>query len=96
MQNGLFVDDQCKEFTFSGYNTWQVPQASAFKLFCYSLCKHYNAWHIGPKICERLYSAIYALQPIEAALNMCCGGYTALVGQFKEAGESPLCLPLHA
>lgn len=27
------------------------------------------------------------LQPIEAALNICCGGYTALVGQFKEAGE---------
>ena len=29
------------------------------------------------------------LQPIEAAVNICCGGYTALVGQFKEAG-SPL------
>ena len=28
------------------------------------------------------------LQPIEAALNICCGGYTALVGQFKEAGDS--------
>ena len=28
------------------------------------------------------------LQPIEAALNICCGGYTALVGQFKEAGKS--------
>ena len=48
MQNGVFVDDQCKEFTFSGYNTWQ---------------------------------------PIEAALDICCGGRTALIGQFKEAGE---------
>ncbi|CAL5224413.1 g7095 [Coccomyxa viridis] len=48
VQSGLFVDDQCKEFTFSGYNTWQ---------------------------------------PIEAALNICCGGYTALVGQFKEAAR---------
>ncbi|EIE27747.1 glycoside hydrolase [Coccomyxa subellipsoidea C-169] len=48
VQNGVFVDDQCKEFTFSGYNTWQ---------------------------------------PIESALNLCCGGYEALVGQFKEAAR---------
>ncbi|CAK0785548.1 hypothetical protein CVIRNUC_008758 [Coccomyxa viridis] len=48
VQNGVFVDDQCKEFTFSGYNTWQ---------------------------------------PIEAALDICCGGRTALIGQFKEAAR---------
>ncbi len=24
VQNGVFVDDNCKEFMFSGYNAWQV------------------------------------------------------------------------
>lgn len=24
VNNGVFVDDDCNEFTFSGYNTWQV------------------------------------------------------------------------
>lgn len=24
VQNGLFVDEECKEFMFSGYNAWEV------------------------------------------------------------------------
>lgn len=36
------------------------------------------------------------LQPIEAALNICCGGYTALVGQFKEAGETLVSCASHS
>ncbi len=27
VQNGVFVDENCKEFLFSGYNAWQVSIA---------------------------------------------------------------------
>ena len=27
VQNGVFVDDNCKEYMFSGYNAWQVTRA---------------------------------------------------------------------
>lgn len=37
--------------------------------------------------------ATHVVQPIESALNLCCGGYEALVGQFKEAG-TPLAHPI--
>jgi hypothetical protein len=36
-----------------------------------------------------------AMQAIESALNMCCGNYEALVGQFKEAGALPSHLFMH-
>ena len=50
VNNGVFVDDNCNEFTFSGYNTWEA---------------------------------------VESAVNVCCGGYDALAGQFLAAGRDP-------
>ncbi|CAL8463704.1 g3238 [Coccomyxa elongata] len=51
VQSGVFVDGNCKEFKFSGYNAWQV---------------------------------------IETALDMCCGGHSALVTQFQDAARNGL------
>ncbi|KAK9836280.1 hypothetical protein WJX81_001819 [Elliptochloris bilobata] len=51
VQNGVFVQDDCREWLFSGYNTWQ---------------------------------------PIEMALDMCCGGRDGLNGQFAEAARNNL------
>ena len=47
VNNGVFVDNNCNEFTFGGYNTWEA---------------------------------------VESAVNVCCGGYDALAGQFLAAG----------
>ncbi len=42
VQNGVFVQDDCREWHFSGYNTWQVRQralsdnyAPAYANACY-------------------------------------------------------------
>lgn len=90
MQQGVFVENDCKPFAFSGYNAWQVRSLRCALLL--SSCMHALPIMLLPVLSEAsslcsLCSHLMCCQTIEAALGMCCGGPTALTAQFKEAGE---------
>ena len=81
VQNGVFVDDNCKEFMFSGYNAWQVQHQG-----CVSLDVHLA----GSRELARRSRFGMVPQVLEQAAQMCCGNRDALVSQFREAGVRPM------
>ena len=88
MQNGVFVDDNCKEFIFSGYNAWQVRSMHT--------CSYMAGQERMPCMCHARETTTAAVrnaaclltQTLEMAANMCCGNQAALTTQFQEAGAT--------
>jgi hypothetical protein len=91
VQNGVFVDDSCKEYIFSGYNAWQVRMGlpawwpcsqSAAPARCLAcILRMRNLRGSWASCCGGFFA-----QTLEMAANMCCGNQAALTSQFQEAG----------
>ena len=88
VQDGLFVDEECKEFMFSGYNDWDVGPF-CMPAVCSRQCSPLEEKGHAASRCQYgcgLLTSILHAQTIEAALNLCCGNLVALQSQFQEAG----------
>lgn len=74
VSGGQFVDDSCKPFVFSGYNTWQV-------------CRELRRIEVVTgHICTRYRSTKPAFpQILETAGNACCGGRASVQTQLDAA-----------
>ncbi|MCJ1422621.1 hypothetical protein MMC29_000501 [Sticta canariensis] len=82
-----FVDDNCNDFYFSGYNTWEVRlRAVGRTAFDPGSASNFGDWQRSAAASVQLMKSLWCLQAIEAAAGICCGGQAGLDEQLNLAG----------